>query len=248
MSTIKIKHSDDFTLLKNMSPELIVFDLAGTTVKDNHDVHRALQNALRKYGVLISIEDANTVMGIPKPQAIRSLLNTCDVLHRPITEDFVQEIHHTFVDEMIHFYQEDPSVAEKAGVSDTFRKLKESKLKIAIETGFDRQITDSILARLGWKENHLIDASVTSDEVPRGRPYPDLIFKAMELTQVKDSKCVAKVGDTTSDLLEGNSAGCGWVIGVTTGAYSRSELEKEKHTHLIENVHEVLEIFSLNVD
>ena len=35
-----------------MSLELIVFDLAGTTVKDNHDVHRALQNALAKYGAL----------------------------------------------------------------------------------------------------------------------------------------------------------------------------------------------------
>ena len=44
-----------------MNPELIVFDLAGTTVKDNHDVHRALQNALAKYGALISLEDANTV-------------------------------------------------------------------------------------------------------------------------------------------------------------------------------------------
>ncbi len=231
-----------------MSPELIVFDLAGTTVKDNHDVHRALQNALARYGALISLDDANTVMGIPKPLAIRTLLITCDTFHGPITEDLVQEIHHTFVEEMIHFYQEDPSVGEKDGVSDTFRKLKERKLKVAIDTGFDRQITDSILQRLGWVQNNLIDVSVTSDEVPRGRPYPDLIFKAMELTHVTDSKCVAKVGDTTSDLLEGNSAGCGWVIGVTTGAYTRTELQKEKHTHLIENVHEVLEIFSLNVD
>ena len=29
-----------------MSLELMVFDLAGTTVKDNHDVQRALQKAL----------------------------------------------------------------------------------------------------------------------------------------------------------------------------------------------------------
>ena len=231
-----------------MSLELIVFDLAGTTVKDNHDVHRALQNALAKYGAWISLEEANTVMGIPKPLAIRTLLNISDTFPGPITEDIVQEIHHAFVVEMIRFYQEDPSVGEKDGVSETFRKLKERKLKVAIDTGFDRRITDSILQRLGWIQNNLIDASVTSDEVPRGRPYPDLIFKAMELTHVTDSKCVAKVGDTTSDLLEGNSAGCGWVIGVTTGAYTRTQLQQEKHTHLIENVHEVLEIFSLNVD
>jgi phosphonatase-like hydrolase len=230
-----------------MNPELIVFDLAGTTVKDNHDVHRALQKALASFGILVSIDDANTVMGMPKPVAIRTLMN----LHgdgREVTEELVQKIHKVFVDEMIHFYEEDPSVGEKDGVSETFRRLKESKLKVAIDTGFDRQITDSILRRLGWEDQHLIDASVTSDEVERGRPYPDLIFKAMELTHVTDSKCVAKVGDTASDLLEGNSAGCGWVIGVTTGAYSRTQLEKEKHTHLIENVHEVLDIFSLNVD
>jgi len=36
-----------------MNPELIVIDLAGTTVNDNHDVHPALQNALAKYGALI---------------------------------------------------------------------------------------------------------------------------------------------------------------------------------------------------
>jgi phosphonatase-like hydrolase len=149
---------------------------------------------------------------------------------------------------MVRFYENDPTVAEKDGVSETFRKLKQRKLKVAIDTGFDRKITDSILDRLGWVRHHLIDASVTSDEVPRGRPYPDLIYKAMELTHVNDSQCVAKVGDTASDLLEGNSAGCGWVIGVTTGAFSKADLQKEKHTHLIENVREVLEIFELNVD
>jgi phosphoglycolate phosphatase-like HAD superfamily hydrolase len=146
MSLIKIKHRVHLPCLKNMSPELIVFDLAGTTVKDNHDVHRALQHALAKYGVWISIEDANGVMGIPKPIAIRSLLNGSDIHGLTITEDFVQEIHHSFVEEMIHFYREDPSVAEKEGVSDTFRKLKERKLKVAIDTGFDRQITDSARA------------------------------------------------------------------------------------------------------
>ena len=187
-------------------------------------------------------------MGLPKPVAIRILINTSEMVHRPITEDLVREIHHDFQEEMIHFYLDDPSVTERDGVSETFEKLKEKKLKVAIDTGFDRQITNSILQRMGWLENNLIDASVSSDEVTRGRPYPDLIFKAMELTRVKDSRCVAKVGDTSADLMEGTSAGCGWVIGITTGAYKRSELQKEKHTHLIENVHEVLEIFRLDVD
>lgn len=232
----------DFSLHKNCMVELVVFDLAGTTVKDNNDVQRALQKALAYFDVYASPDQVNAVMGIPKPLAIRTLMQDNTDLDK-ISEDLIREVHQVFVRQMIHFYERDPSVSEKVGVTTTFRKLKERKLKIAIDTGFDRRITNSILQRLGWIDSNLIDASVASDEVPRGRPFPDMIFRAMELTHVKDSKRVAKVGDTASDLEQGTAAGCGWVIGVTTGAFAKDKLQKQKHTHLIENVQEVLDIF-----
>ena len=231
-----------------MAIELVVFDLAGTTVKDNQDVHRVLWQALSRHGVEITMEDANSVMGLPKPVAIRLLLEKRYNGSKPLTSEWVNEIHHEFVRGMIRFYKADPSVGEKPGVRTTFKKLKQSKLKIVVDTGFDRQITDPLLDRLGWIKERLIDASVTSDEVLRGRPYPDLIFRAMQLTGVYDARNVAKVGDTISDLQEGDAAGCGWIIGVTTGAFSRDVLQKEKHTHLIENINEILEILPINVD
>jgi len=225
-----------------MAIELAVFDLAGTTVKDNRDVHRVLQQALAAYDVAITIDDANAVMGIPKPVAIRALLEKRYQGNRDIEGEWIDAIHRTFVDGMIRFYQADDSVGEKEGVSETFRKLKERKLKIVVDTGFDRQITDPLLARLGWKKNGLIDASVTSDEVKRGRPFPDMIFRAMELTGITDPSHVIKIGDTASDLQEGASAGCRLVVGITTGAFSKAELEKENHTHLVENITEVIRI------
>jgi phosphonatase-like hydrolase len=231
-----------------MSVELIVFDLAGTTVKDNEDVHRTMKNALSQHGVEISINDANAVMGLPKPQAIRMLLDRRYHGGRPITEDWIASIHDIFVRDMISFYKSDPSVGEMSGVNLTFRKLREHKLKVFVDTGFDRQITDPLIDRLGWKQENLIDGSVTSDEVKRGRPFPDLIFRAMELTRTKNPGNVAKVGDTASDMQEGIAAGCGWVIGITTGSNSRAELLREKHTHLIEDVSEVLEILNINID
>ena len=231
-----------------MAIELVVFDLAGTTVKDNQDVHRMLWQALSRHGVEISMDDATSVMGLPKPVAIRLLLEKRYKGSKPLTSDWIKEIHHEFVRGMIHFYKTDPSVGEKPGVRKTFRKLKQSQLKIIVDTGFDRQITDPLLDRLGWKTERLIDGSVTSDEVVRGRPYPDLIFKAMEMTNVTDARHVAKVGDTISDLQEGDAAGCGWIIGVTTGAFSKELLQQQRHTHLIENIDEVLEILPINVD
>ena len=226
-----------------MKPELVVFDLAGTTVKDNRDVHRMLQKALLKEGIKISIGEANEVMGIPKPVAIEKLLE--DKGFTDISNDWISHIHSNFVKEMSRFYCEDESVGENDGASEIFQVLKENGIKIVVDTGFDRLITNALLCRLKWKENNLIDASVTSDEVKKGRPHPDLIFKAMELVGVTDVKRVAKVGDTPSDLQEGTNARCPWVIGITTGAFSHNELLKEPHTHLVENLSEVLPVFGI---
>jgi phosphonatase-like hydrolase len=231
-----------------MKIELVVFDLAGTTVEDNRDVQRILKNVLANFEVDISIEDANAVMGIPKPVAIEKLLRKKYYGNNGVITEWIKEIHGMFISEMTHFYRTDLSVTEKEGVSETFRTLKENNIKVIVDTGFDRVITDTLLKRMGWVESGLIDGSVTSDEVQRGRPFPDMIFKAMELTGVRDISKVGKVGDTTSDLQEGNAAGCALVVGVTTGAFSKGELEKEEHTHLIEQLPEMLNILSLKTN
>jgi len=228
-----------------MNVKLVVFDLAGTTVKDDRNVHKVLQKALAAHGVTVSLEDCNDVMGLPKPIAIRDLLERRYEGSRPASASWIDEIHRYFVKEMITFYRNDPSVSEKEGVSETFRKLKANKMKVMVETGFDRQITDPLLERLGWMTEELIDGSVTSDEVERGRPYPDLIFRAMELTNIKDAKQVVKVGDTISDIQEGQAAGCGIVVGVTTGAFSREALQLAKPTHLIEQLPQLLDILHI---
>jgi phosphonatase-like hydrolase len=116
-------------------------------------------------------------------------------------------------------------------------------VKIFVDTGFDRVTTSALLARVKWIDQGLIDGSVTSDEVAHGRPHPDMIFKAMQIAGVREAGKVAKVGDTQSDMLEGTRAGCRWVIGVTSGAYTKTDLEKEPHTHLVEQVPEILHLF-----
>lgn len=227
-----------------MALELVVFDLAGTTVRDNRDVHKALQKAMFDNSVEISLDEANEVMGIPKPVAIEKLLLAKYLGKRPIDEAWINEIHQAFKSYMIDFYLNDSSVREKDGVSDLFKVLRKRGIQVGVDTGFDRAITRPLLERLEWEKKDLIDISITSDEVLRGRPYPDMIFKMMALTGVNNSSFVAKVGDTISDLEEGNAAGCKWVIGVTDGAFSRQQLSKGPHTHLVDDVCDVIAIFN----
>jgi phosphonatase-like hydrolase len=230
---------------KSMTPGLIVFDLAGTTVFDDRFVHKVLRQTLSTHDVDISLDDANEVMGIPKPVAIEQLLLKRYLGKRPISEAWILAIHEQFAAEMVSFYRNDEAVRENDGVSETFERLKSAGIRIAVDTGFNREITNPLLERLGWLKSQLVDWSVTSDEVPRGRPFPDMVFKAMALAGITEPARVAKVGDTPSDLGEGTSARCGWVIGVTNGAFTHEQLKREPHTHLIPAVPDVLAVLKV---
>ena len=59
-----------------MSIELVVFDMAGTTVNDEDSVSRCVQGALAAdRDVTVTVADVNRVMGIPKPEALRILIS-----------------------------------------------------------------------------------------------------------------------------------------------------------------------------
>jgi len=213
--------------------------MAGTTVRDDDAVNRCLCAALAETGVGVTRDEVNEVMGMPKPVAIALLLERRKYTGSAAPPAEVTTIHEDFLRRMISFYRTDPAVREIDGASEILRQLRRAGLKLALDTGFSRDIVDTILQRLGWAGKDLLDATVASDEVPRGRPHPDLILRAMELTGVTDARRVAKVGDTPSDLQEGRAAGCGLVIGVTNASHTREQLAPHPHTHLIDNLREL---------
>ncbi|RQO29887.1 phosphonatase-like hydrolase [Taibaiella sp. KBW10] len=211
--------------------KLAVFDMAGTTVYDDDFVTRALCDALQLHGYSISLSAANEVMGIAKPVAIEMLL---DRFYPDATTKNIALIHEDFLRLMIDFYKNAPGICEIEGASQTFRALQDQGIKVGLDTGFSRDITDIIIQRLGWAS--LLDVSVSSDEVAQGRPYPDMIFKAMDLTGIEDVRQVAKIGDTPVDLEEGHRAGCALVVGVLSGANDKEALQKHPHTHIIDSI------------
>ena len=72
------------------------------------------------------------------------------------------------------FYASDPSVRQFRGASGVFDRLRSEGIRVALNTGFDRAITDVILARFGSRER--INGSIASDDIDRVRPYPDMIL------------------------------------------------------------------------
>ncbi|MDX2001354.1 MAG: HAD hydrolase-like protein [Chitinophagales bacterium] len=222
-----------------MAIKMVMFDMAGTTVQDNDDVNLCFQDAMVSTGLPITRDDINAVMGLRKPDAIRQILQEKLGTDAVVTDEHVHALHKVFLQRMIDFYKKDPRVKEIDGASDVFRQLKAAGVKVAIDSGFSRDIIDTIIERLGWERDGLIDISVASDEVVNARPHADMIKVAMAKFGIDDPKEVAKVGDTPADLGEGENSGCSINIAVLSGAYKKEELLPYPHTHIVDSIKDI---------
>lgn len=204
---------------------LAVFDVAGTTVLDGDAVVDTIRSVLARHGVEVDRQDVVRVMGWPKPVAIRHLLDARDVPTPEASGEVVGRIHDEFRADIIARYRTGQGIVPAEGALEVFGALRRSGVRVALDTGFSRDILDVLLDQLGWRQDEVLDLTVASDEVDRGRPHPDLIHHAMRRLGVSDPSAVAKIGDTPSDLLQGRAARCGLVVGVSYGTHSRAQLE-----------------------
>lgn len=214
-------------------PALVVFDLAGTTIEDRGQVPAAFTAALAAHGIVATADQITRVRGASKRQAIRAFV---------ATDAEASRVYATFQLELAARFEAD-RVNPIAGAAECFRALRQADARVALTTGFDRDITALLIAALSWQE--AADTIVCGDEVPNGRPAPDLIHRAMANTGVTDASQVAAVGDTTLDLAAGAAAGVGWNIGVLSGAHGRDALARSPHTHILGSVAELRPLWRL---
>lgn len=219
-----------------MPIKLAVFDIAGTTVADNNAVASAFRKAFEMYGHTISEEDVKPLMGYKKPVAIQIMLDKMGV---DMNEQLVNDIHREFEIEMMDHYEYSPDVRAMPGAEEMMMQLKEKGIKIALNTGFSKVIADTIVTRLQWIEKGLVDDYIASDEVEQGRPQPFMIQTLMQRAGIHDPKEVIKIGDTEVDVNEGINAGCALVVAVTTGAFTKKQLETYSPDYIIDDLSEL---------
>ena len=108
--------------------QLVVFDMAGTTVHDDDSVNRCIRDALGAVGLVVAPAAVNAVMGLPKPEALAVLVRQHG--REAALLDRLDAIHRDFVARSIAFYQDDPSVHEVAGAAQVFEELKRSGIRM----------------------------------------------------------------------------------------------------------------------
>jgi phosphonatase-like hydrolase len=224
------------------SIRLVVFDIAGTTVRDNGNVANAFITSFKDCGITMPVAEVKKVMGFRKMDAIVLLLEKF-APERKDDGELADRIHTRFIDKMIEFYMNEETLAPLPHAEAVFRALKQRGIKVALNTGFTRSITDTILHRLRWDDRCLlIDQVICSDEVARGRPHADMIEVLMDDLGIDSPAQVLKVGDTEVDVEEGRNAACGKVVSVTTGACTRDQLRSYGPDFIIDDLQELLPI------
>ncbi len=215
--------------------KLAIFDVAGTTAKDDGLVVKAFQLALGAVGV---------VPGSSQMQEMTNYVNETmgerkmDVFLHLLEGDKIKAnlVHEKFIASYIQLVK-DGELEEFDGITPFFVELRAKNIGIAITTGFPREILDVIIDALNWRR--IIDISVAASEVSHGRPAPDMIFKAMQGFDLAKginliASEIAVIGDTRSDMESGAAAGAESVVGVASGAHTKDELIKAGATDVLD--------------
>lgn len=216
-----------------MAIRLVVFDVSGTTWDDRGVVRTALHDAIAAVGPDLKTAVMAGVEGLDMPMAVRMLLEGHgreDLFPR------IPEIMGGFTAHLTDHITRAPDVRPIPGTTAMFGALRAADVRVALGTELSRPLLDLLIERLGWGgAESPVDAMIATDQVPRGRPWPDMIDRLREQLGVREPGDVAKVGDTPVDLQEGTVARCGLVIGVCTGGHTREALSHHPHDAILES-------------
>ncbi|MCA6091870.1 phosphonatase-like hydrolase [Streptomyces sp. SCA3-4] len=216
---------------------LVVLDMAGTTVADDGLVERAFGTAARALGVEPGtvhhdeqLAYVRATMGESKISVFRHLAAGDEEQARRANAAFESAYGRLVTEGHCH---------PVPGAREAIERLRADGRTVVLTTGFARTTQDAVLAALGWTD--LADLTLCpADAGGRGRPYPDMVLTALLRTRAADDvRRIAVAGDTSSDMLSGTRAGAALVAGVLTGAHDEAALRASGATHVLGSVTEL---------
>lgn len=226
-------------MLINNVIKMVVFDMAGTTVDEDNVVYKTVQKAINEAGFNLTLDQVLAQgAGKEKLQAIKDILITYTTNSDP---GLAQRIYENFIGQLSDAYRT-LNILPQKNAAELFAALKTRNILVVLDTGYDRQTAQTIIDKLEWKEGADFDLLVTASEVEKNRPNPDMILFAMKKFDIAAGKNVVKVGDSAIDIEEGQNAGCGSSIGITTGAHTRDQLQTANPDYIIDDLIELIPI------
>ncbi|WIG57768.1 MAG: Beta-phosphoglucomutase [Ktedonobacterales bacterium] len=152
--------------------KLAIFDHDGLMVNSEDIAYAALSEIFAEHGYLFPWDYYVTSVGLPVADAVTMFLRDLPI---PLSAAELRDQR----DQRMTALRE-REMRLMPGLAELLDDLKASDVPMAVATSGSRPYITWSLRHFGLA--HYFDAVTCIDDVPRGKPHPDLILKALELT------------------------------------------------------------------
>jgi HAD superfamily hydrolase (TIGR01509 family) len=189
-----------------VSVEAVVFDLDGVLVDSEHLWDEVREQLARERGGRWHDRAQADMMGMSAPEWSRYMHDVIGLAEPP------EEIGAEVVRRMQARYAERLPLIE--GAVDAVRRLA-ARFRLGLASSSNRPIIDAVLGTAGIAG--LFEATVSSEEVERGKPAPDVYLEAARRLGVPPERCLA-VEDSANGIRSAHAAGMR-VVAIPSGRY-----------------------------
>jgi HAD superfamily hydrolase (TIGR01509 family) len=176
--------------------EAVVFDMDGVLVDTEHLWDEVREALTAEWGGRYTPEAQEAMMGMSSLEWSRYLHETVGLREPP------DVINAEVVRRMLQRYETELPVVQ--GAVDAVRRLHDDGLTLAVASSSNRELIDRVLRRLDL--TGLFEATVSSEEVARGKPAPDVYLEAARRLGVDPERCAA-IEDSHSGIASARAAG-----------------------------------------
>jgi HAD superfamily hydrolase (TIGR01509 family) len=175
--------------------EAVVFDLDGVLIDSEHVWDEARQGLAEERGGRWSENASRDMMGMSSPEWSRYMRDQVGIAEPP------EEISAEVVRRLERIYRDELPLME--GAVEAVERLA-GHWPLGLASSSNRELIDLVLELSGLAP--FFAATVSSEEVARGKPAPDVYLEAARRLGVKPEKCAA-VEDSENGILAAKAAG-----------------------------------------
>jgi HAD superfamily hydrolase (TIGR01509 family) len=181
--------------------DAVVFDLDGVIVDSEQVWDEVRQVYTGEVGGTFTHEATRAMMGMSSPEWSRYMAESLGVPGTP------EQINADIVERMLERYGEAPPLIP--GAVDAVRRIA-ARWPLAIASSSNAELIEVVLRVAGI--DSLFQVAVSSEEVARGKPAPDVYIEAARRLGVEPARCGA-VEDSHAGIRSAKGAGM-WVVAV----------------------------------
>ncbi|MCB0751685.1 MAG: HAD family phosphatase [Ignavibacteriae bacterium] len=210
----------------------IIFDMDGLLIDSEPIWFRAKQELMKPLNLEWTHEDQIATMGVPTQFWIDYLYKKANGI---LTKD---ELLHGVTDRMINLYKKG-EIELMPGVKEALKLAKEN-YKVGLATGSYKQLMEISLDVNNWR--NIFDVILSSDDLERGKPFPDIYLEVMKRLNVRPKESVV-----LEDSRDGIKAGVAAEANVIAIPSKEVEVPKDvldSATFVIDSLNEFPEVLN----